>query len=129
MSKEQVVGIVEKIEKINLIGESGNDVAIIEETVVEVETGHESQDAEISVELFNETEQHRKHFRAARTALLLEVLDEGAKKLDVKLLPKPQEPLDLLRGVYRDHETGQRLPSQLACLCFAQEMRPPARSP
>jgi hypothetical protein len=109
MSKEEVVEIIEKVEEIDLIGESGNKVAIIEETVVEIETSLESKEAEISIELFDDAEHHSKHFRVARTALLLEVLDEGARKLDVKLLPNPQQPLDLFRGVYRDHETGAPL--------------------
>lgn len=106
MSKEEIVEIIEKVEEIDLIGESGNEVVTIEETVVEIETGHESKEVEISVELFGDAEHNRRHFRVARTALLLEVLDEGAGKLDVKLLPNPRQPLDLLRGVYRDHETG-----------------------
>jgi hypothetical protein len=106
MSKEEVVEIIEKVEEIDLIGESGFEVAFVEETVAEIETGEESKEAVISVELFDDAKHLRKHLRVARTALLLEVLDEGARKLDVKLLPNPQQPLDLLRGVYRDHETG-----------------------
>ncbi len=121
MSKEEVVEIIEKVEEIELIGENGNKVAIIEETLVEIEAGHDSKESEISVELFNEAEHHRKHFRAAKTALLLDVLDEGTRKLDVRLLPNPQQPLDVLRGVYRDHETGVPLNLDLTLAEFLMQ--------
>lgn len=121
MSKEEVVEIIEKVEEIDLFGESGNAVAIIEETVVEIETGHDNKEAEISVELFDDAEHQRKHFRVVKTALLLDVLDEGARKLDVKLLPNPQQPLDLLRGVYRDHETGVPLNLDLTLAEFLMQ--------
>jgi len=121
MSKEEVVEIIEKVEEIDLFGESGNEVAIIEETVVEIEIGHDNKEAEISVELFNDAEHQRKHFRVAKTALLLDVLDEGARKLDVKLLPNPQQPLDLLRGVYRDHEIGVPLNLDLTLAEFLMQ--------
>ena len=121
MSKDEVIQIVERVEEIDLIDERGNEVAIIEETVVEIETGHGSAEAEISVELFNDAEHHRQHFRVAKTALLLDVLDEGARKLDVKLLPNPQTPLDLLRGVYRDHEVGVPLNLDLTLAEFLKQ--------
>jgi hypothetical protein len=121
MSKDEVIQIVERVEEIDLIDESGNEVAIIEETVVEIETGHGSAEAEISVELFNDAEHRRQHFRAAKTALLLDVLDEGARKLDVKLLPNPQAPLDLLRGVYRDREVGVPLNLDLTLAEFLKQ--------
>lgn len=85
-----------------LVGETISDT-------FEVETGHESAEAEISIELYNDAEHRRQHFRAAKTAILLDVLDEGARKLHVRLLPDPQKPLDLLRGVYRDHTVGTPL--------------------
>ena len=121
MSKDEVIQIVERVEEIDLIDESGNEVAIIEETVVEIETGHGSTETEISVELFNDAEHRRQHFRAAKTALLLDVLDEGARKLDVKLLPNPQAPLDLLRGVYRDREVGVPLSLDLTLAEFLKQ--------
>jgi hypothetical protein len=121
MSEEAVVEITNQVEEIDLIGESGNEVAIIEETVVEIETRPESKEAEISVELFDDAEHHRRRFRVARTTLLLEVLDEGARELDVKLLPNPQQPLDLLRGVYRDHEKGTPLKLDLTLAEFLMQ--------
>jgi hypothetical protein len=75
----------------------------------EIETGHESAEAEVSIELYGDAEHRRQHFRAAKTVILLDVLDEGARKLDVRLLPDPLKPLDLFRGVYRDHAVGTPL--------------------
>ena len=88
------------------------DGKLVEEAVsetFEIETGHESAEAEVSIELYNYAEHRRQHFRVAKTAILLDVLDEGARKLDVRLLPDSQKPLDLLRGVYRDHAAGTPL--------------------
>ena len=78
MSADKVVEVIERIEVINLIGDRGNEVAIIEETVVEVETGTDHKEAEVSVELYSAPEHQRKHFRVQREATLLEILDEGA---------------------------------------------------
>src|SRR5260370_41590125 len=98
MNNEKVE-IIERVEEIDMTDEDGNEVAIIEETGVVVETGHKRAEAEISIELYDDAEHRRQHFRAAKTALLLDVLDEGANKLGVSLLPNPHAPLDLLRGV------------------------------
>jgi hypothetical protein len=68
---------------------------------------------EISVELFHDPEHERKHFHVVRDARLLEVLDEGAKKLGVKLLPHPEAPLDRLRAVYENHHAGEPLNLEL----------------
>jgi hypothetical protein len=121
MSADKVVEVIERIEVINLIGDRGNEVAIIEETVVEVETGTDHKEAEVSVELYSAPEHQRKHFRVQREATLLEILDEGARKLDLKLLPNPETPLDVLRGVYRDHETGAPLDLALTLAEFLRE--------
>jgi hypothetical protein len=67
------------------------------------------REVEISVELLHDPEHERRHFHVIRDAQLLEVLDEGARKLDVKLLPNPQMPLDRLRGVYENHHFGEPL--------------------
>lgn len=109
MGKDEAVEIIEKVEEVVLVDERGDEVTIVEEAMVVIEEGPESAEAEISVELFNDPERNRKHFRIAKTALLLDVLDEGAQKLDVRLLPNPQKPLDILRGVYREHEPGAPL--------------------
>ena len=72
------------------------DGKLVEEAISDtflIETGHEGAEAEISIELYNDAEHRRQHFRAAKTVLLLDVLDEGARKLDVSLLPDPQKPL------------------------------------
>lgn len=87
----------------------------------EIETGHDGAEVEISIELHNDAERRRKHFRAAKTALLLEILDEGATKLDVKLLPNPQAPLDALRPVYSDHEAGAPLNLDLTLAEFLKK--------
>ena len=121
VSNDEIIQIVERVQEIDLIDEKGNEVAIIEETVVEIETGQSNAEAVISVELFNDPDHRREHFRTAKTALLLDVLDEGAKKLDVKLLPGPQAPLDLLRGVYRDHEVGVPLNLDLTLSEFLKQ--------
>jgi hypothetical protein len=76
---------------------------------------------EISVELLHDPEHERKHFHVARDARLLEVLDEGAKKLDVKLLPNPEEPLDRLRGVYEHHRAGEPLSLELTVEEFLRQ--------
>lgn len=87
----------------------------------EIETGHDGAEVEISIELYNDAEHQRKHFRAAKTALLLEILDEGARKLGVKLLPDPQAPLDVLRAVYRDHAAGAPLNLDLTLAEFLKQ--------
>jgi hypothetical protein len=112
MSADRVVELVE-VEKINVTDGEGNEV-IIEETVLEViEEGREREDAEVTVELLHDPSHERRHFRIAREATLLEVLDEGAKKLGAHLLPSAEKPLDLLRGVYKDHQVGEPLNLEL----------------
>ena len=76
---------------------------------------------EISIELFHDPEHERKHFHVARDTGLLEVLDEGAKKLDVKLLPNPEAPLDQLRGVFENHHVGEPLNLQLTLEEFLKQ--------
>ena len=64
---------------------------------------HGEREIEVSVELFHHHEHERKYLHVPRSATLLEVLDEGARKLDVKLLPNAEMPLDRLRGLYENH--------------------------
>jgi len=77
----------------------------------EIETGHESAEAEVSIELYNYAEHRRQHFRVAKTAILLDVLDEGARKLDVRLLPDSQKPLDCFVAYTGIMQRGLRLTS------------------
>lgn len=75
---------------------------------------------EISVEKFHGPHE-RRHFRMHREATLLEVLDKGARELDEHLLPNPEKPLDILRGVYEDHQAGEPLNLELTLEEFLQE--------
>jgi hypothetical protein len=67
------------------------------------------REVEILVEVLHHPDHEPRHFRVKREATLLEVLDEAARKLDVKLLPNPHTPLDRLRGVYEHHRVGEPL--------------------
>jgi len=68
--------------------------------------GHE---VEFLVEVLHHPDHEPRRLQVKRDATLLEVLDEAARKLDVKLLPTPHTPLDHLRGVYGDHRVGEPL--------------------
>jgi hypothetical protein len=86
-----------------------------------VGTDEARKTVEISVELLHDPEHERKHLLVARDATLLEVLGEGAKKLDVKLLPNPETPLDRLRGVYEHTHAGEPLNLELTVEEFLKE--------
>lgn len=64
-----------------------------------------NHEVEILVEVLHHPDHEPRRFHVKRHATLLEVLDEAARKLDVKLLPNPQAPLDRLRGVYEEDGT------------------------
>jgi hypothetical protein len=81
----------------------------------------EEHEVEISVERFHDPTHERQHFRMPRGATLLEVLDRGARELGEHLLPSPEEPLDKLRGVYRDHQAGEPLNLELTLGEFLRE--------
>jgi hypothetical protein len=98
---------------------STDEVVANEKSAVGIDEAGRS--AEISIELLNDPEHERKHFRVARDARLLEVLDEGAKKLGVKLLPNPDAPLDRLRGVYENHHAGEPLNLELTLEEFLKQ--------
>jgi hypothetical protein len=68
--------------------------------------GHE---AEFLVEVIHHPDHEPRHIRVRKDATLLDVLDESARKLDVKLLPNPHAPLDRLHGVYEHHRIGEPL--------------------
>jgi hypothetical protein len=65
------------------------------------------REVEIRAEVLHHPDHEPRHFRVKLDAILLEVLDEAAHKLDVKLLPNGHSPLDQLRGVYEHHRIGE----------------------
>jgi hypothetical protein len=68
--------------------------------------GHE---VEFLVEVLHHPDHEPKHIHAKADNTLLEVMDEAARKLDVKLLPNAHAPLDKLLGVYEHHRVGEPL--------------------
>jgi hypothetical protein len=81
----------------------------IEKGAVEQPKATHGIDVELSVELLGDAEHHLKHFRAPEEETLLFMLDEGARKLEVHLLPSAEKPFDHLRGVYEHHRVGEPL--------------------
>src|ERR1700740_299257 len=76
----------------------GNPEAALEAHRIEL-AGHE---IEFLVDVIHHPDHEPRHIRVRKDATLLDVLDESARKLDVKLLPNPHaphhrigEPLDL----------------------------------
>ena len=100
--------IVEVIETVEVVESVAGGALVIEETIEVREEGHKSK-VEITVELVGDAEHRRQHLHGSRDLPLLQLLDEGARKLNVKLLPNDTQPLDHLRGVYHDHEVGEPL--------------------
>jgi hypothetical protein len=64
---------------------------------------------EFRVEVLQHPDHEPKHIQAKPLTTMLEVMDEAAQKLDVKLLPNPHAPLDQLRGMYELHRVGEPL--------------------
>ena len=118
MNTERVVGV--ETERIEAIDGQVKEV-ILEETLIEVEETKGKHEVEVSVEKFHGPDHERRHFRMPREATLLEVLDRGASELGEHLLPNPEKPLDKLRGVYKDHETGEPLNLELTLGEFLRE--------
>lgn len=77
--------------------------------VIQESTSASSHHVDVSVGLLPDFEKTTKHFRVRLDAPLLEVMDEGAQKLEVNLLPTPRDPLDYLRGVYAGTKIGEPL--------------------
>lgn len=117
MSDEKVVEVIEAIE---MVERGGRETVIVEEIVV-VESSKPHEEVELTAELLHEYDSHRKHFHISRKATLLEVLDKAAKKLDAKLLPNHEQPLDLLRGVYQQHEIGPALNLEVTLAEFLKQ--------
>lgn len=100
---EKIFEMAEVIEK------NGDEVAVIEETVMVNEDGQGGHEVALSAELVKDPEHRLEGFRAARDILLLGVLEKGAEKLGVQLLPSAEDPFDRLHGVYEHHEIGAPL--------------------
>jgi hypothetical protein len=76
---------------------------------------------EFRVELLHHPDHEPKHIQVKPHATMLEVMDEAAQKLDVKLLPNPQTPLDQLRGAYEHHRVGEPLDLDLTVEDFLRQ--------
>ena len=103
------MGITEEVEVTEVTGGAGDKIVVVEEKIVAVFEDDQRSHVEVSVELFGDSDHRRQHFRASRESTLLAILDEGAHRLDVKLLPNSEEPFDHLRAVYQDHHPGEPL--------------------
>ncbi|MGB2622317.1 MAG: hypothetical protein WA857_13050 [Candidatus Acidiferrum sp.] len=64
---------------------------------------------EFRVDVLHHPDHEPKHVQAKAYDTLLEIMDNAARKLDVKLLPDAHAPLDHLRGVYEHHRVGEPL--------------------
>jgi hypothetical protein len=80
----------------------------------------DAQQIEVSVGLLPDLEK-KTRFHVPRDAPLLDVLDEGARKLETKLLPSPRDPLDHLRGGYADGKIGSPLDLKLTLAEYLKE--------
>jgi hypothetical protein len=114
MSAEKIIDVVERVE----VAGGGYTASVAGEMIVVVEDEHSGREVEVSVELAGDPEHHRHHFHTSCDVRLLEVLDEGARKLGVHLLPNQVEPLDRLHGVYEHHEVGPPLDLSLTLAEF-----------
>jgi hypothetical protein len=81
----------------------------------------EKHEVEFLIEVLRQPDHEPRHIRVKRDATLLEVLDEAARKLDVKLLPNPRAPLDRLHGVYERHHVGEPLDLDLTVEDFLRQ--------
>ena len=68
-----------------------------------------AHEIEFLVEVLHHPDHEPKHINVKTHDTLVEVLDEAAQKLDVKLLPNAHAPLDKLRAVYEHHRVGEPL--------------------
>ena len=101
----------------NIQPDGGNAEAALEAHRITLR-GHE---VEFRVEVLHHPDHEPKHIHVKRNATLLEVLDEAARKLDVKLLPNPRAPLDRLYGVYEHHHVGEPLDLDLTVEDFLRQ--------
>lgn len=113
--------VVGKAEVTEMTDGAGDTIVVTEEMAGAVPEKERPGHVEVSAELYGDLHHRREHFRVSQEATLLEVLDEGAQKLDIKLLPGAREPLDHLRPVYRDHEVGEPLDLTLTMAEFLEK--------
>ena len=66
---------------------------------------NEKKQIEFSVALTSDLQAEVK-VKAKQTDVMLDVLVEGAKKIEVDLLPNDEHPLDRLRGIYDEDHLG-----------------------
>jgi hypothetical protein len=97
------------------------DTEIIEAVSEEHRTTGEGHKVEFQVEVLHHPDHEPKHLHVKRDTSLQEVLDEAARKLDVKLLPNPHTPLDQLHGVYERHRVGESLDLNLTVEDFLRQ--------
>jgi hypothetical protein len=117
---ETVVAEIEEVLVVENPDGQVQEVLVVEEVVV-VDEVVKSSHVNISAEILGEPET-RRHFHVERDATLLEVLEEGAGKLGVELLPpKPETPLDHLRGIYEHHTVGEPLDLSLTVAEFLDQ--------
>lgn len=121
MTAAEEMEVIGRAEVTEVTDGAGDTIVVIEETAGLVPEKEDPGHVEVSVELYGDSDHRRERFRTSRHAILLEVLDQGAQKLDVKLLPDVREPLDHLRPVYRDHETGEPLDLSLTVAEFLEK--------
>ena len=124
MSDVREIDIIGKVEATEVTDRAGDKIVLVKEEVIVVREDEHQGRIEVSAELYGDAEHRRHHFRVTKDTTLLGVLDEGARKLDVKLLPDPRGPLDQLRAVYHNHEVGRPLNLVLTVAEFLKE--PPA---
>ncbi len=72
-------------------------------TVATVNEAAHTHEIPVTTRLFGDD--HATHFRLASSSPLLDVLQEGAEKAGVTLLPSPNDPLDRLHNLHA-HEVG-----------------------
>jgi hypothetical protein len=94
--------------------------------VIQESTSADARHLEVSVGLLPGLEKTTS-FAVLRESPLLHVLDEGARKLEVNLLPDPRDPLDHLRGVYAGGKVGEPLDLKLTLAEFLRQRDPTDR--
>jgi len=88
--------------------------------VIQESSSADVRHVEVSAALLSDLEK-RTRFEVLRDSPLLDVLDEGARKLNVSLLPDPRVPLDHLRGVYPGDKVSEPLDLKLTLAGFLRQ--------
>jgi len=79
---------------------------------------------EIRVEVLHHSDHEPRHLHVKPESTLLEVLDDAAQRLDVRLLPNPHIPLDQLRGIYEHYRVGEPLDLNMTIEEFLRQSEP-----